>query len=258
MRIGALRAAVAAVAACSMCATAPAQAGAIAREGFAFPTDKPVKIVVFRPDVQVGSLKIGGLDEPNAEWTATARNNLQHALEAQAKKMDSSLVVLDELDGSHAEVLSQYRGLFEAVAASMFAHVTVGDRLPTKLAEVNGKRKVALDWTLGEGARQLKDATGADYAMFVFTHDAYGDASRKAAQALGMLGCIVGACVLVSAGVHIGYSGLVDLETGNIVWFNTDLAMGGDPREVDGAEKRVSQLLAGFPARPAATVAAAR
>jgi len=35
------------------------------------------------------------------------------------------------------------------------------------------------------------------------------------------------------------------------VWFNTDLAMGGDPREVDGAQKRVGQLMAGFPTRGA-------
>jgi hypothetical protein len=36
--------------------------------------------------------------------------------------------------------------------------------------------------------------------------------------------------------------------------------MGGDPREVDGAKKRVTQLLEGFPARgpaPAAVAAAA-
>ena len=91
--------------------------------------------------------------------------------------------------------------------------------------------------------------TGADYAMFVFTNDAYGDAGRKAAQAAGMLGCLIGVCVMVPSGIHVGYAGLVDLSTGDVVWFNTDLAMGGDPREVDGAEKRVGQLMDGFPLR---------
>ena len=86
-------------------------------------------------------------------------------------------------------------------------------------------------------------------AQFVFTNDAYGDAGRKAAQAAGMLGCLIGVCVMVPSGVHVGYAGLVDLSTGDVVWFNTDLAMGGDPREVDGAEKRVGQLMDGFPLR---------
>ena len=56
------------------------------------------------------------------------------------------------------------------------------------------------------------------------------------------------------AGIHVGYSGLVDLNTGDIVWFNTDLAMGGDPREPEGATKRVGQLMEGFPMRDGAAV----
>lgn len=260
MRIHALRAASAALVACSLAVASPAVAGAISRDGFEFPAGGNFKIAVFRPDVHVGSLKVGGLDEPNAEWTASARDNIQAAMVAQASLVDSSMVFIDDLEGENAELLSQYRGLFEAAAGSMFTHIAQGAKLPTKLGEehVPGRRRprqvMKLDWTLGEGARALKQATGADYAMFVFTHDAYGDAGRKAAQAVGMLGCVIGACVLIKAGVHIGYAGLVDLETGNIVWFNTDLAMGGDPREAEGAQKRVEQLMAGFPVRDALAI----
>jgi hypothetical protein len=248
-------AAVALAVSCSLAATAPAAAGSITRQGFELPSGGGVKIVVFRPDVHVGSLRIGGLDEPNAEWTATARENIQHAMEARAQSMNSSLVFLDDLEGENAELLTQYRGLFETVASAMMQHVTLMDRLPTKQVEIvtpgrSKPRKVTeLDWTLGEGARELKEVTGADYAMFVFTHDAYGDAGRKVAQVLmaGLFGAYV------PAGVHIGYAGLVDLQTGNIVWFNTDLAMGGDPREAEGSEKRVSQLMEGFPSHPLVT-----
>lgn len=252
MTVTTLRAAaVAALAAASLCVATPASAGAISRDGFAFSSQDGVKIVVFRPDVRVGSLKIGGLDEPNAEWTASARENIQAAMEEQARSMNAGLTFIDDLEGDNAELLTQYRGLFEAVAGSMFTHVAIGDRLPTKMAEVKvpgkskPKKEQQLDWTLGEGARALKQATGADYAMFVFTHDSYGDAGRKVAQVLmaGLFGAYI------PAGVHIGYAGLVDLETGNIVWFNTDLAMGGDPREPEGAQKRVGQLMAGFPDR---------
>ena len=243
-------------ASCSLVAAAPAEAGSVKREDFTFPQAEQLKIAVFRPDVRVGSMRIGGMDEPNAEWTEKARTNLQAALEARAKSMNAQVSFVDELEGEHAVLLQDYRGLFETVAGSVFRHHTMGDTLATKQGierepQAGGKvreRKVKrLDWTLGPGAAQLKAATGADYAMFFFTHDSYGDAGRKVAQVLmaGLFGAYV------PAGIHVGYSGLVDLETGDIVWFNTDLAMGGDPREPDGAVKRVGQLMEGFPMRDA-------
>ena len=242
-------------------ATAPAQAGAIKREDFTFPQAEQLKIAVFRPDVRVGSMRIGGMDEPNAEWTEKARANLQAALQTRAKDMNAQVSIVDELEGENAALLQEYRGLFETVAGSVFRHHTMGDTLATKQSVVREEsargqvreRKVnRLDWTLGPGAAQLKAATGADYAMFFFTHDAYGDAGRKVAQILmaGLFGAYV------PAGVHVGYAGLVDLNSGDIVWFNTDLAMGGDPREPEGATKRVGQLMEGFPMRDAAAAGA--
>jgi hypothetical protein len=238
----------------------PVAAKAVSRPDFQFPTQGTLKVAVFRPDVHVGSLKLGGVNQPNAEWTETARANLETALKGAPEFKDSQITFVDELQGEQAGVLEGYRGLFELVADSMFQHVTTrGNILPTKqyvIPPVPGDKfrtspemASRIDWTLGDGATKLRDITGADYAMFVYTNDAYGDAGRKAAQAMGMLGCLVGFCVIMKGGVHIGYSGLVDLRTGNVVWFNTDLSIGGDVRQVDGAAKRVTELMAGFPTR---------
>jgi hypothetical protein len=71
-----------------------------------------------------------------------------------------------------------------------------------------------------------------------------------------MVGFLFG--VPVSVGVHTGYAGLVDLHTGELVWINADMRMGGDVREADGADKRIRELLNGFPARAGATAAAAQ
>lgn len=243
-------------------AAQPAGAKAVSREDFSFPHRGAFNVVVFRPDVHVGSLKVGGLDEPNVEWTEAARSNIQASLEAAPEFRDAHITFLDEFDGDQAALLAEYRGMFELVSGAMFTHVVAGGQeLPTKQYTLKPKRgksrdvpstMTRIDWTLGDGAARLKDITGSDYAMFIFTHDSYGDSGRKTAQAIGMLGCLVGACVIVPAGIHIGYAGLVDLNTGNILWFNTDLAMGGDVREADGAQERVGQLLAGFPSRDAA------
>lgn len=257
MGIGKSRATLAASLATLALIAQPVAAGSIQRDGFELPDEGTFKIVVFRPDVHVGSLKVGGIDEPNAEWTEQARANIQSVLIARAASFNANMEFIDELEGENAELLNDYRALFEAVSGSIFQHVTMNDKLETKLREekvgegpnARVRKVLKLDWALGPGTARLKEVTGADYAMFVFTHDAYGDSGRKAAQALGMLGCLIGACVIVQAGVHTGYAGLVDLNTGDIVWFNTDLGMGGDPRESEGAEKRVGQLMEGFPSR---------
>ncbi|WP_017664763.1 hypothetical protein [Porphyrobacter sp. AAP82] len=259
MIVKSVRAGLAALAGASLLAfSAPAMAGDTTHEGFVFPADGSMKIVVFRPDVSVGSQKAGGIIEPNADWTETARTNIKAELVERAALMNAQLQFVDELEGENAEVLTEYRALFEAVSGAIFTHVTIGDSLATKQKLVSDpkvpgsrpKKVNQLDWTLGAGAAKLREATGADYAMFVFTNDAYGDSGRKAAQAAGMLGCLIGVCVIVPSGIHVGYAGLVELSSGDVVWFNTDLAMGGDPREADGAEKRVGQLMDGFPLRP--------
>lgn len=230
-----------------MAAPVAAHAGTLTRDGFAFPSGT-VKIVMFRPDVTVGSLDTGGIEAPNPDWTAAARDNMQKAFGTAGGARDAQISFLGEPDGDNAQVLNDYRNLFKVVSGEILAHGVFLDRLPTKqVAKVNPGDPVrySMDWSLGPEAARLKAVTGADYALFVLTHDAYGSAGRKTAQIFGaMLG------IAIIPGVHMGYAGLVDLNTGNLVWFNADLQMGGDLREATGADKRVEKLLRGFPARP--------
>jgi hypothetical protein len=224
-------------------APATAQIGShkdVAKSGFTFPAAGPVKILVFRPDVQVGSQTAGGMNEPNADWTATARKQLTEALARAQQARSNELVMMPELEGDQAALLNDYRTLFRAVATAVIQHkLFVGNRLPTKKAEFN--------WTLGEGASKLAEIGGGDYGLFIFSNDSYGSAGRKAVQAVGFL-----FGVPVSVGVHTGYAGLVDLHTGELVWINADMRMGGDVRQADGADKRIRELLNGFPARAGA------
>ena len=248
MQIKIIRSLVSGVAGLCLASAAPALAGVAVKDGFAFATDQQAKIVVFRPDVQVGTLRVGGLDEPNADWTATARANMQKSFDTAAEAREANLTFLGDPEGDNAKVLNDFRGLFQVVSTEAMSHALFLDRLPTKkIAPVlpNGKVKWKFDWSLGADAKKLKAVTGADYAMFIYTHDAYGDAGRKMAQLLmaGLFGAYV------PAGVHIGYAGLVDLETGDMVWLNADIQMGGDLRDTLGSDKRVKELMRGFPKR---------
>ncbi|WOE76443.1 hypothetical protein [Alterisphingorhabdus coralli] len=222
--------------------TAHAQEKSAVKEDFAFPSDGSAIILVFRPDISVGRQSTGGVNEPSVEWTETARRLLTNELINADVTKQHQFVFLPEYQGAEGELINDYQNLFQAVTFSVVQHkLFSGNRLPTK------KRMSSLDWSLGEGTQQLADLGGGDYALFFYTYDSYGSAGRKAAQAVGMLGCIIGVCVPISAGVHTGYAGLVDLKTGDLVWVNADLEMGGDVRELEGAQKRVAQLLEDFP-----------
>lgn len=210
---------------------------------FTFPKDKPVNIVVFRPDVQVGSLGTSGLESPNADWTSEGRKNLATALEQDQAGYAHKLIFLEDKQGADGQVIADYQSLFRAVSGAIFQHKFFGPKLPTK--------KDKFDWTLGPEVKKLGDISGGNYALLLYTHDSYGTAGRKALQIVALLA--FGAAV--QAGVHQSYASLVDLNTGQVVWFNVKLGANGDPREVDGAKVRVEQLLSTMPGRVVKTAA---
>ena len=82
------------------------------------------------------------------------------------------------------------------------------------------------------------------------TNDQFASDSRKAMQVMGALGCLIGACMIVSGGVHVAYVSLVELETGNVVWFNVLRGSDGDVREEAGARSMVRSIMTGMPTRP--------
>ena len=160
----------------------------------------------------------------------------------------SVVAYAEPISGNPAKV-AEYQELFGAVASSVIEYQFFrGNRLPTK------KRKDQFEWGLGPDVRTLPGLDKADYALFITTEDHFGSTGRKVLQLFAAM-----ANVGVTAGVHKGFAGLVDLRTGELVWLNADMQMGGDVRDAAGADKRVRQLLEGFPGKPleAAAVAAA-
>lgn len=204
------------------------------------------KIILMRPSVKVGEQSTGGLFEPNADWTAQAKENLHKAIAAAQAGLGNLVVPYVEPATRDAARATEYRALFTTVVDSVVMYqFFVGNRLETK------KRKNSFDWTLGSEIGKLPGLEGADYALFITTEDHHGSTGRKVAQ---LFGAMVG--VGITSGVHKGFAGLVDLRTGDLVWLNADLQMGGDVRTPDGAAKRVAQLFEGFPGRPQGTIPA--
>lgn len=194
---------------------------------------KGSKLVVVQPDVELFSISAGGVEEPKADWTDAAVKHLKKSIDGDMAKRDLSLRHLSDAD---ADELAEVNALHAAIARSIALHHMIAGNLalPTK----GGK----LDWSLGDAVASLRDRTGSDYALFVWVRDTYASAERKATMfALALLG------IGLQGGIQQGYASLVDLRTGQVLWFNFLARPTGDLREEKPALETMSTLLKDFP-----------
>jgi hypothetical protein len=200
--------------------------------------NKPVgqaRIVLMPPDVELTELTTAGLQEPRADWTSAARQYLTDALKTERQAGGALFTDYDEskVDPEHLAEVSQFSKLHGAVGTTILVHRSVVP-LPTK----QGK----FDWTLGEAVQGLRKDYDADYAMFIFVRDSYTSAGRVALiAAAAVLG------VGLRGGTQLGFASLVDLNTGNVVWFNQLARGSGDMRTPDTARETARALLKGMP-----------
>ncbi len=83
-----------------------------------------------------------------------------------------------------------------------------------------------------------------DYALFLHAEDSFASTGRVALQVLGVAGCLVGFCAPnVGGGGQFAYASLVNLRTGEVVWFNVLQSRIGDIRTPAGAAEMVERLL---------------
>jgi len=199
------------------------------------------KLVVMKPDIAVSVLTAGGMNEPREDWTNTARENVLGSLRAQQEMRGGSAHIT--MTSGDDPALIELNRLHEVVGQSILLHkYSPLAALPTK----NG----VFDWTLGKTARDFGASAGYDYALFVYARDSFSSGGRQALQAVGFLGCVVGVCVIPNGGVQQAFVSLVDLKTGNVVWFNHLVSMSGDIRTRAGAADLVNRLLEPMTADP--------
>jgi hypothetical protein len=210
------------------------------------PPQGDYRLLVMRPDVTVNSLTTGGMAEPRADWTEQARANIVQALRAQQADSGGNVQVMDRRDslpGVSADTVADLERLHAAVGNSIALHKYLGAYLPSK-------RRRGLDYTLGEDAVALGQKTGFDYALFLYAEDNVASTGRTALQVLGVAGCAIGFCAPSGGSGQFAYASLVDLRTGDVVWFNV-LQTGsqlpgvsfGDIRKPEGATQMVDRLL---------------
>jgi hypothetical protein len=226
------------------------------------PPQGDYKLLVLRPDVSVASLTMGGVSEQRADWTEAARAAIVTALRTQQRARGGQLLIADHrtnVPSADPATVADLERLNAAVDQAIAEHKYSGNTLPTK-------RRMGLDYTLGQDAIDFGAKTGFDYMLFLHAEDQVASGGRVAMQVLGIAGCFIGFCAPSAGSGQLAYASLVNLRSGEVVWFNV-LQTGsqlpgmgfGDLRTQAGADQMVERLLGRMkPGRDARQLVAAR
>jgi hypothetical protein len=193
-----------------------------------------IRILILPMDIELYEISVGGVPEFKTEWTESGKNNVKAVTKNyfQSRKLGHVFYQQAEVEKeSHTQF---FRLMNEVGNAMLFHYQTPNLKLPAKKS---------LDWSVGNISSVLKEEYDADYALYIHLKDHYSSGGRVA---LGVIMALAG--VGIGGGVEVGWSYLVDLESGQVVWFDFIRSHSfGDIREKDGAKEAVNALLTGFP-----------
>ncbi len=199
------------------------------------------KIVLVEPEIQLYELKASGMPEPRADWSREAQQRLPQVFGEMLRQKNAILLPdyrpSPELPPEHR--IRQVLALNQAVMSTIFLHSYQHVPLPTRGAA----RKKPLSWTLGPGVGEIRRVTGADYMLYVYVQDTYASSGRVAMMLLGLALQVA----ILNGGQQAGIATLVDLRTGDVVWFNVLVDQLGDLRDAEGARNTARNLLKGLP-----------
>jgi len=201
------------------------------------------RILLVEPDIQLSLLDAGGVVEPRADWTDTARGVIDKGLREHFSKSGAEVVSPEGPSPREVQLMKLHNAVGLAILTHLYGPAgsnNVANELPNKAS--------ALDWTLGPGTTEMRDRYQADYALFVFVRDSYSSAAKKALDVFTVIaGAALGVGIVPAGGVQVGFASLVDLRTGNIVWFNRAIDGMGDLREEAKDARATNQLLKDIP-----------
>ena len=195
----------------------------------------PRKVLLLPLDLAVYSVGAGGVTERAEDLTKDERTETENMIREEiAKDKHLELVSLPQLDKTAQAQLDEHIALYVQVAGTALLHSGRQDPWPQKVTH--------FDYTLGNGLRFLKDRTGANAALIVFGE---GGVPTLSSYVAGLLPLFVGVAYVPQARAT-AVVGIVDLETGNLLWLDQAALPGG-------IMNSVSRVLSGYPDAPGGT-----
>jgi hypothetical protein len=197
----------------------------------------PKVVVLVPPDIEVREISAGGVTEKFEDWSRTANDLAHNSLTKQiASRNLFQLLELPQIPAEARATLDEYAALYDVVAANAYV---VGRSQDPAWSHMRARP----DYTLGPGLAPLADLVGADSALFLVGADYISSSGR---QALVVLGLLMG--VGLPLGPTFMTAGLVDIRTGDLLWFDFDPTVGQrDLRKPADMDAIMENLFKNFP-----------
>lgn len=198
-----------------------------------------LQLIALPLSIKVKEMSAGGIKEEVGPWTQTAEGHIISSMRSGKPFADKfDLIPLGALLADERVMVDEHVALFGVVARSAMGHTMIN---PVETAWLPKAKR--FDYTLGPGLAFLRETTGADYALILFGEDVISSEGRKVAFV---------AAALFGVGIPLGHSfmlaGIVELETGDIVWLNYSFSPGsGTFRERADVDSMLRDLFADYP-----------
>jgi hypothetical protein len=205
------------------------------------PDSRPLRQVVLLPvDVHVKEMSAGGVEEEVPDWSRKAEENIRSALLIDRGSDGiccvTRVVESSSLSPEEREILDEHLALFKIVAAD-----AIWVDLPNNSAWKF--KSEHFDYTLGDGLAFLKTKYGVDAGLIILGEDVVTTGGRKA---LALFGAVAG--VYIPLGHSILLGGLVDFETGDLLWLNHTVSTGDtDLRDKASSLGLARKLMENYP-----------
>lgn len=201
----------------------------------------PKKLLLMPADIVVKEISLGGVAEKVDDWSLQGTRNVNAALATEAaRKPGTQIIAMPALSAEEQARLDQHIALYDVVGANAFIFGKNHD-------PVWAHKRSNFDYTLGNGLKFLRDKSGADAAVFTTGIDHVSSSGRKAAF---IVGALLGVQIpLGSSFLHVG---VVDLETGDLLWTNYEGSYAGrDLRSKTDVDAMIGQIFQDYPGLPA-------
>jgi hypothetical protein len=200
------------------------------------------KILILPPEFTVYQRGAATL-EPVPNWTDDARRYLAESAR-RVLAADGRFAIVDTppVGADHEAELREHIELFKVIGWQLNDVVKVG-------GSAWEETRRSADYRIGPGLMFLKQQSGADYA-FVLA----GSEVRQSKGSIYMQLLLAGAGISAPGGGTYMYAGILNLETGKLTWFGSQLGIqslgfggGPDARSSSGADAALSKILITYP-----------
>jgi PBP1b-binding outer membrane lipoprotein LpoB len=193
----------------------------------------PEKVLLMPVDVTVYEIDVGGAVEKIPEATKLA-NTMIASVSQDMLAGNIEFLPPPALDNAEQEAVNMHSAFYDVTAGSAIGALQGGPAWKHKQTQ--------FDYSIGPGLKFLSQKSGVKYGLFIVGSNYNASEGRMAtAFALAMLG--VGMVTNMSH-VHVG---LVDLETGDIIWTNNSVSSAMNLKAQNSIQAMLKPVWAKYP-----------